>query len=91
MKRITITIVIIAVATALVGFTVSPQVYAQLVKDPGASFFAPEEEPQLHGWDPHRAEEYAPGEFIEGQHCIGCVTDFAAGQEALTSGIIEPH
>ena len=28
-------------------------VYAQLSKDPGASVFAPGEEPQTPGWDPN--------------------------------------
>ena len=64
--------------TIATGPSIEP-VYAQLSKDPGASGLAPGEDPQAPGWDPNRAEEDAPGQAAEGQHCIGCVADFAPG------------
>jgi hypothetical protein len=85
----TVTIAIVAAMASLgvlvvaVSFTVQPA-YAQLVKDPGASGFAPGEEPKRPGWDPNGAPEDAPG------HCIGCAEDSAPGQEGLKAGIIGP-
>ena len=40
-------------------------------KDHGASELTPKEDPKILGWDPNSAEEDAPGQEAEGQHCIG--------------------
>ena len=64
-------------------------VYAQLSKDPGASVFAPGEEPQTPGWDPNGAADDAPGQ-IAPFPCPACGKAFAPGQEGLESGIIGP-
>jgi len=83
----------LGVPAAVVGFTVSQPAYAQLVKDPGASFFAPGEEPQRPGWDPNGAPEDAPGVEAEiaPPPCVECVVEFTPGQEGLEAGIIGPE
>ena len=104
MNKVITTIIAIAViataAATVVGFTVSQPAYAQLEKDPGASFFAPGEEPQIPGWDPDRAEEDAPGQLAEipvpqppipQPPCDSCAAELAPGTEGLEAGIIGPE
>jgi hypothetical protein len=76
-QKTTTSIAIIAIVAALallgvllaaVGLTVQQPAYAQLVKDPGASFFAPGEEPKRPGWYPNGAPEDAPGQLAEVPH-----------------------
>ena len=86
MNKVITTIIAIAViataAATVVGFTVSQPAYAQLEKDPGASFFAPKADPDqaAGGWMPMEV----PGT------CIGCAEESSPGVEGLTAGIIGP-
>src|SRR5688500_12832075 len=84
-------LVAVAVAAALAGFTVQQRpAYAQFVKDPGASFFAPGEDPQAPGWDPSGAEEDAPGQLKElpTEPCQESALKCAPGTEGLEAEII---
>jgi hypothetical protein len=84
--------VLVAVtAPAAVGFTVQQPAYAQLVKDPGASFFAPGEEPLAPGWDPNGAEEDAAGQDprAEGWMPMEAVQD-SPGVLGLEAEIVGP-
>lgn len=88
MKYLLITVLLLLVIAIPATFV---QVQAQdpcppdECKDPGASGFAPDEEPQAPGWDPSGAEEDAPGQK-EGAH----PQKEAPGQKGLESGIIGP-
>jgi hypothetical protein len=79
-----IAIVVLATTTVVVGFTVQQPAYAQLVKDPGASGFAPAADPlqAAGGWKPMEA----PGQLKEGPHCIGCAAELSPGNQALLAG-----
>jgi hypothetical protein len=83
-----------AVATLTMTTTIATApsiepVYAQLSKDPGASFLAPGEDPQIPGWDPDRAADDAPGQIFPAP-CPACGKAFTPGQEGLKQGIIGP-
>jgi hypothetical protein len=85
--------VLVAVAAAAgVGFTVQQPADAQLVKDPGASGFAPGEDPKRPGWDPNGAPEDAPGHVDEGSTEVPLrPKDVAPGEQGLEAGIIGPE
>jgi hypothetical protein len=84
------TAILLALGTTTRALNIQPAYATPVFETSGASGLASgiegSDSPQIGlSW----TQEFAPGQLAE-QHCIGCVTDFAAGQEALDQGLIGP-